>query len=147
MKSIPSSGIAIFVRHITFNCILFVSFLIVLISDILNVIRFAILTEWSQISIFVMFWIQSPNYITIKKKEKESGYYAIGSFVLAYSTEINATLLDKISLRCNPFHLFLFSRWFYSLCTPYMCVTIDMLVRCLYYYYHINLTTILTRNT
>lgn len=45
MKSILSSGIAIFVRHITFNRILFVSFLIVPISDILNVIRFAILTE------------------------------------------------------------------------------------------------------
>lgn len=45
--------------------------------------------------------------------------YAIRPFVLVYSTKINVTILDKISLRCNPFHLFLFSRiilrWYYLL--------------------------------
>lgn len=94
----------------------------------------------------MIFWVLSPSSITVKMKENESGEYAIGPFVLAYSTEINATLLDKISLRCNPFHLFLFSRiisrWFYSLYTR--CVTIDMLMRSLSLYCFINLTTILT---
>lgn len=73
MKSIPSSAIAIFVRHITFNCILFVSFLIVLISDILNVIMFR-----NTYRVILDFDIRNvlnpiPKLYHHKVKEKESG--------------------------------------------------------------------------